>query len=449
MTFLPNSPPGIVWVLGALLVFLVSVFFPFFRPAEEGKKNFVTAPITRGPIVRRILATGTVQPKSVTKVSTQLSGRIAEIFVDFNDAVNDGQVLARLDPASFEARFREAEAHLEVARAELLTRRAERTKAEALRANKIARRSILESELASKSAENSEAEAELGRMRRLSKKAMISESELVAARTRFESSRALLEAAEARLKAQDAEIRAAAADVAIAAARVQNAQALIRQKEAALSEAKVNLERSEIRSPMDGIVLRRDVEVGQTVAASLHAPTLFTLAGDLSQVKLETWVDEADIGSIRRGQKTVFSVDAYPKRSFSGTVRAIHQAPEMLQNVVTYTVIVTAENPGLSLLPGMTAVVYIAIEEESDALRLPNAALRFAPQERSGAAAAPFSDSGEAGKRMTRVWVLGGDKRPLPVDVQTGPADDLFTTLVGSNLKEGDRVITGYTPEPP
>ena len=182
------------------------------------------------------------------------------------------------------------------------------------------------------------------------------------AETDFDSARALREAADAWLEVQDAEILAAGADLEMAEAQLGNAQALIRQREAAADEARVNLERTAIRSPLDGVVIRRDVEPGQTVAASLQAPTLFSLAGDLRSMRVETRVDEADIGRARVAQSVEFRVDAYPERVFTGKVHRIHMAPELFQNVVTYNVLVDAPNPDLALLPGMTALVRITVE---------------------------------------------------------------------------------------
>ena len=201
----------------------------------------------------------------------------------------------------------------------------------------------------------------------------------------------------------------------------------------------MTLRRTEIRAPLDGVVIGRDVEQGQTVAASLQAPTLFTLAQDLARMRVETHVDEADIGRLQVGQNAFFSVDAYPGRRFAGRVTAIRKAPKLLHNVVTYTVLVDADNPDLSLFPGMTAVVRVVVEEVHDAVRIPNAALRFVPSVPPAAA-----EGGSDGEGRVRVWRPGPDGRPQPVWVLTGVSDEHYTVMLQGGLKAGDRLIVGY-----
>ena len=309
-------------------------------------------------------------------ISTQISGQVAEVLVDFNDRVAQGQLLARLDPQTFSARVREAEAALAVARAELVGRDAAVLKAEAQRLQRQGRREVVAAELLSAQARHEEALRSFERAERLAQRGGVSASELLTAETELATAKALLQAAEGQLRIDDAEIDAAAAEVAGARAAADNARATIRQREAALEEASVDLERTLIRAPADGIVIRRDVESGQTVAASLQAPTLFTLAGDLHRMRIDTHVDEADIGRVRVGQLVTFTVDAYPAQRFEGRVTSIRKAPNLVHDVVTYTVLVDAENPDLALFPGMTAIVRIVVEEAADALRVPNAALR-------------------------------------------------------------------------
>jgi len=294
---------------------------------------------------------------------------------------------------------------------------------------------VLKAEAASAAARERKAAGELSRVRLLAKQATISKSELEEAESEFDSARALREAADAWLHVQDAEIRAARADLEMAEAQLGNVEAQIRQRQAAEEEARVNLERTAIRSPLDGVVIRRDVEPGQTVAASLQAPTLFSLAGDLRSMRVETRVDEADIGRVRVGQPVDFRVDAYPERVFSGKVHKIHMAPELVQNVVTYNVLVDAPNPDLALLPGMTALVRITVDEHSDVLLLPNAALRFMPP-------SDWPSMAEPAPGTTRVWRVD-DGGPVPVEVRLGPSDDRSTTVRGGELRAGDQVVIG------
>lgn len=404
-------------------------------PSAPGAAYRVEA-VSRGSIRSEIVATGVVQPETVTQVGTELSGQIAEVAAEVNARVKAGDLLARLDARSFEAGLREARAQLDVARAEQAMHEAAVAKAQALLAAARAGRTVLESEVASVEAQHREARGELERSRRLVERSVISSSELEQVQTGYASARAQAGAATARLAAQDAEIQAAAADVAMARARVANAEAVVRQREASLERAEVALRRTEIRAPVSGVVLRRDVEAGQTVAASLQAPTLFTLAGGLERMQVQTRVDQADIGRVRPGQGAWFTVDAYPGRRFTGRVALVHQAPETFQNVVTYTVVVAAENPGRALLPGMVAVVRVVVDHAVDVLMVPNAALRFAP-------AGGTPPRGGPGEGSTTLWVPGRLGRPQAAAVRLGPSDDCCTALIEGRLREGDAVIVG------
>jgi len=396
-----------------------------------------TEVVDRGSITDVVTAVGTLRPLAVTLVGSQLSGQVSEVLVDVNDSVRHGQLLARLDEQSFRTRVREAEAELEVARAQLLIQQGNLEKAQARLAIDRARWTVLEAEAASAAAEQRRAEGELGRVRSLAARATAAQSELEKAETAFDSAQALRRAADARLQVQDAEIRAAASEVTIAEAQVSNVRALIRQRQAALEDTRLNLERTAIRSPLDGVVIRRDIEPGQTVVVSLQAPTLFSLAGDLRSMRVEARVDEADIGRVRVAQAVEFRVDAYPGRRFPGRVSKIHMAPETLQNVVTYTVVVDAPNSELLLLPGMTALVQISVANYTDALRVPNAALRFSAPPDWGPARPPPTG-------QSRVWVLERGQ-PTPVDLVLGPSDDSYTLIQQGPVEVGDRIAVGWT----
>ncbi len=380
-------------------------------------------------------AVGTLTPLALTNVSSQLSGQVAEVLADFNDAVERGQVLARLDEQSYRARLQEAEAQLEVARSQLLVQRAAVERSRAQLASRKAKRLVLAAEAESAAAHERKAKAGFERARTLVSRSTVSASELEDAQADFDAARALREAADAWLEVQDTEIRAAESDLAMAEAQLGNSEAQIRQHEAAAEEARVNLERTAIRSPLDGVVIRRDVEPGQTVAASLQAPTLFSLAGDLRTMRVETRVDEADIGRVRVGQPVSFRVDAYPERQFSGRVHKVHMAPEIVQNVVTYNVLVDAPNPDLALLPGMTALVRITVETHAGVLRLPNAALRFSPPGDWLTRGSPRPAGPGSG-----AWTSDG---PRPLQVRLGPSDDLATAVEDGELRAGDRVLIG------
>lgn len=413
----------------------------------EATPGYRTTPAERGTITTAVAATGTVNAVVTTEVSSQLSGQVAELLVDFNDVVRQGQPLARLDPQSFDARVREATAELKMAKADVLIRAGAVEKAEADRANARASRTVTEAEAVSAHAEFTEAERELARRRALSRSAVVSESAVEQAETRYKSTRALLRAAQARLQVQDTAILAAEAAAKMAAANLQHARAVVEQKEAALEEAKVDRERTEIRAPLDGIVIRRDVDVGTTVAASLHAPTLFTIAQDLREIKVEAKVDEADIGRMRADQQVTFTVDAYPGRGFAGTVTQIRKAHELFQNVVTYTVMVSAANHDLALFPGMTAIVRITVDEARDVLKVPNAALRFVPTGREAPVAELPAQSGERPGLPGLLWVLNERGEPEPVPVRVGATDSYFSAIVSGAVELGDAVIVAEVRE--
>lgn len=354
----------------AILIFVV------FR--GTGASLFKTVQVTRGDIRSICIATGTVNPITTVLVGTQVSGRVKELYADFNSPVKKGQLIALIDPAPFELQ-------LEQARANLLSARAGLDKARAtLR----------------------EARRNLERKRRLFKNRVIGASEIDAEET----------------------------NRAVAQAQAGLAEAQVAQAEAAYRLAETNLQYTKIVSPVDGIVISRNVDIGQTVAATFQTPTLFSIAQDLGKMQINTNVDEADIGGIRQGQRAEFVVDAYPDLLFTGTVTQVRNAPVVVQNVVTYDVIITVENPDLKLKPGMTANVSIITDTKTGVLRLPNAALRFRPEK---------TPPGFKPQRGQQVWVARGAEAE-PVKVKTGITDGSYSELLEGDLDEGRNVIVGY-----
>jgi HlyD family secretion protein len=313
--------------------------------------DYRLARIERGPLVAAVSATGTLNPVSTVQVGSQLSGQVKEVRADFNTEVRKGQVIARIDPELFELRVKQAQADLQAA---------ESAVAVAIETVKAREAEAAKARLAAE-----EAARDLARKKSLVERAFISGAEL---------DKAGAAADQAREQA-----RAAEAQIAMQRSQVENARAVVKQREATLSQARVDLERTYIRAPVDGTVISRTVDAGQTVAASLQAPTLFAIARDLREMQVETSVDEADVGRLRVGQAVTFAVDAFPRRSFEGKIVQIRKSPQVVQNVVTYTVVVTAANPDLALLPGMTANVRIVIASRDNVLKVPNAALRFRP----------------------------------------------------------------------
>lgn len=325
-------------IAGAALVSLtLGYYFYSSDKNPQGDLEYSATPITRGDIVNMVVTTGKVKAVGMVEVGSQISGQIASIYVDFNSEVKKGQLLAEIDPRTYEGRVKQSEAQLEIAKASVLQQEA------------VLARSI---------ADHAEAKRLLVRQQRLGAASYISESELDRLQTA---------------------LTAAAAQVTIAEAQVANAKASVIQAEASLFQARIDLERCQIRSPVDGIVINRVVEEGQTVAASMTAPVLFTIAQDMSQMQVEASVDEADIGKVQPDQAASFTVEAFPDKRFRGTVTQVRKAANEELNVVTYTVIISADNRDASLLPGMTATVEVITGEKQDVLRVPNMALRFRP----------------------------------------------------------------------
>lgn len=515
-----------VIVIGAVAIYL-------FSESDEESATFRLARIERGPIISTVSSTGTLNAVITVQVGSQVSGQIKELLADFNSEVREDQVIARIDPENFQARVRQAEAELAVSKSNVSTQRAavERAKAELQNARSALDATKAQKEKARIAVED--AKRDLNRKKTLYKGKIISESDIDKAVAVYEQAAAQLNAAEAEEQAQNSLVRSREAALKMAKAQVDYALAQVQQREAALHQSRVDLEHTVIRSPVDGVVIERSVDVGQTVAASLQAPTLFTIAQDLRKMQVDTNVDEADIGRIRVGQRVTFTVDSFPGQEFKGFVKQIRKAPETVQNVVTYTVVVSADNPHLRLLPGMTANVQIVVNERPETLKVANAALRFSPSgvaaEQSKGAVAGGRPGGsgpqQAEKRIRqltealqldegqqeqlkamfararkqiiamrqqgetpeeiraeiqrirarnrgpllqmltpeqrvkyrqfvegravnqvtrgRVWVLGDDGTPTPVDIMIGISDGSFTEVVQGQLEAGQQVIIG------
>lgn len=354
---------------------LILLFAFFLLRANGNRPEYRTEPVTRGDIVAAVSSTGTLNPVTKVMVGTQVSGIIRDIYADYNSRVTKGQVIALIDPESFQAQVEQSRANLSAARADL-------DKAKAALAD---------------------AERTLRRNRELFAKGLISASEADTATTNFDTAKA---------------------QVSAAAARVDQARASLRV-------AETNLRYTRILSPVDGVVISRNVDRGQTVAASFQTPTLFVIARDLTKMQIDTSVDEADIGMVRPGQDAEFTVDAYPGQTFAGKVQQVRIEPITVQNVVTYNAVILVDNLKLLLKPGMTTNVSIITARKSGVLRVPNAAMRFRP---SNDRAAPRDRKGPG------VWVLAGGA-PKPVAVTLGVSDGTYSEVTGGDLRENDQVI--------
>jgi HlyD family secretion protein len=362
-------------------------------------REFATAAVAVAPLIDSVLATGRVRTVSSVDVSSQLSGRIDEVYVDYNDIVSSGDPLARLDPQRFQSRVEELEAALAVAQAELLS---------------------LEASLAGAQAKFEEDNRDYQRKLDLSRNGSVSESALSQARS-------------VKLQSESG-LRTLAASKEIKMATISAAKASLRQ-------AQIDLDRTTIRAPISGIVIKRSIEPGQTVAVSLSAPELFTIANDLSQIEVHARVDEADIGKVRSGQPVNFTVDAYTGQRFEGTVSQIRKAPEISQNVVVYSVVISASNPEEQMLPGMTALVEIITARKDEVLQVPNAALRFemGPWWLREGSERSVPDSTKPG-----VWVVARNGDYDWKSLEIGYTDGEFSEVRAGDIEAGNRVIVGY-----
>lgn len=389
-----------------------------FSRSKNGGVKYKTETASKGDIEALVVTTGTLNPVTIVEVGSQVSGKIEKLHVDFNSTVREGEIIAKIDQSSFLTSVEQNKANYHSAIATL-----EKAKVTLENNNKKYNRAL-----------------------ELFEKNLISYEEKESAETQYLSAKADLQSAEARLKEANSQ----------------------------LDSSKVDLAHTIIKSPIDGIVINREVSVGQTVAASFQAPVLFQIADDLNKMQVECSVDEADIGKVKEDQKVSFTVDAFPEESFTGVVTQVRYSPEVIQNVVTYTTIVEVKNPGLKLRPGMTATVSIVVGEARNALRVPNAALRFTPPLSPAQMSELFEDIGkgreEDGSRnsgadgqtsgrqgpysedqlpalMTSdtplVWVIDENGNPRPIVIKTGVSDNSYKEVIWGMLKEGQQIITG------
>jgi HlyD family secretion protein len=388
-------------IIGVLIVGLIGAgASAYFVTRADTPPQVSTVAVTRGEIVETVMATGTVAAVTTVQVGSQVSGTVAWLGADFNSVVHKGQVIAKLDPSLLEAQLRQSRANLAKAQADVERARVQLT----------------------------DANQKYARAAQLAAKQILARSDLDAATLSVESGEADVHAAQAQLA----------------------------QAEAALYQNEVNVAHAIITAPIDGIVVGRSVDVGQTVAASLQSPTLFEIAADLTKMQVKASVDESDMGRVRAGESVSFTVDAYPDETFTGTVCQVRLQPTVVQNVTTYTSIINVANPDLKLKPGMTASIRILIARRTDALRVANAALRFRPTAAMFAALGsqkPGARSQEPGIRSLEPGVRSQDKavwtysngRLTAVPVRLGLSDGTTTELLDAPIQAGTLVVTGIT----
>lgn len=433
---------GLITLL-VVLILLGAGGFYWYSSNGRGP-SYRTTPVERGELLSTISATGTLNAVVTVQVGTQVSGTIQQLLVDFNSPVKKGMLIARIDPSIFEAKVKQAQADMESAKASVLNQRAAVARAQADLAN--AKANVVRQEVAVRDA----------KIKRDSRVRLFQEGGI--AQEDRDSAQATYDSAIAQLEAAQASVRSAEAALDVTEAQLTAAQAQVRQKQAGVDQAEVDLRNTFIRAPVDGIVVSRNVDVGQTVAASLQAPTLFLIAQDLTKMQVDTNVDEADIGRVALEQEATFTVDSYPGVTFRGRVMQIRQAPQVVQNVVTYNTVVNVANPDLKLKPGMTANVKLLVARRENALLVPNAAFRFrldsgsggSGQGAAGAAGAGARPGGGAGRgaearqgdgSRQRVYVLA-DGKPVERLVKVGLSDGQRTEIL-EGIGEGDAVVIG------
>jgi HlyD family secretion protein len=384
-----------LWIVFLLFVIGLGVGGWWYLGNDQAPVTYVTTQVERGSLSRLVTATGTVNPVSTVQVGSYVSGPIKAIFVDFNSPVTRGQRVAQIDPRPFQVKVKQAEANLVTAQAQV-----------------------------------AKDKADLDFKRQVLKRSHdLFERNLIARQ----------------------EVEASERDYEQAHAQLQLDQARVEQNAAALEEANVNLGYTDITSPVEGIVVARNVDVGQTVAASFQTPVLFLIARDLTKMQVNVSVSESDIGVVTQQQRAFFTVDAYPERQFWGGVIQVRNAPQIVQNVVTYDVVVSVDNADLALKPGMTASISIISAHRDDVLKVPLAALRFRPTrngKRDGHQRPPTASNPQDTMRKQtddrrQVWMQRNGYELTPVPVELGISDETYAELLQGALSEGDPVVTG------
>jgi HlyD family secretion protein len=514
-----------------LVVALVALGGVWYWGDGANAAAYMTTRVERGNLRNTVTATGTLQAVTTVQVGSQASGTLSALYADFNSTVKKGQLLAQLDPSVAQAQVQQARANLAQAQAQVqqartavgqsqagvaqsragvTDARAKAAAAGSTTQNQQAAVAAAEANVSVLKAQLDDAASFLRQEQSLLQSGVIAQREYETAQTSYKTAEARYDQAVAQLRmaqvsaqsqATAGQTQAAAAieqaqaqaqqsqgSVAGAQAQVQNAAAQVEQARAALRLSEINLQHTTITSPIDGVVVSRDVNVGQTVAASLSAPTLFTIAQDLTRMQVIANIDQADIGLVEQAKSVSFTVDAFPGQEFKGTIQQMRLNPQNVQNVVTYNVVIDVSNPEQKLKPGMTADLTVTIDERNDVLKVPNSALRFTPQTTDGqqsrnsngsrrgagqrqnagnangsgdAAATQPGDNPNAQQQggargqfaratepvlpgqLRRVWVLGADGKPAPRRIKVGLSDGSATEVVEGDLREGEVIVTG------
>ena len=407
-------------------------------------EKYLTAEVAIGRIRRTISATGSLQAVSTVEVSSQLSGQIVRLHADFNDTVAQGEALAELDQRGFRARVRQAEASLQMAQETLEIQVAQLDGARGVELEAVTQRKIYSALIEKSRVAHGVAARHLSRTATLVSRGTAAQLMLEDAQSVHDSAAADVMEAEAIAEAHEHVVAYSRAGRQEAEAKLANARAALPLQEATLALANLDLDRSTIRSPIDGVIVGRNVEPGQTVAVDLEAPTLFMIAGDLSEMEIHANIDESDIGEIETGQEATFRVDAFPGVTFDARVSEIRKAAKFVQGVVTYAVILQTSNAAGRLLPGMTSTVRIIVEDIGPVPTLPLAALRFTPDRRT--AVTSNNSLPDDGSRI--VWVLDRYGTPRPRNIRLGTDDGRDVAVLRGSFSQDERVVTGRVPPP-
>src|SRR5262245_14332898 len=456
-----------------VLVIFAAVLGLFFRRQKTSSNEYFTAQVDSGPLRNVVNATGVVQTVVTVQVGSQVSGQVEELYADFNSVVKRGQLLAKLDPRNFQAQVENAEASVAAARARVRS-------GEADQKTQVANVQSAKANLEAARVAKENTAILFQRASELNKSGVASQND-------YDNAKANADSAEAKFQQAQAAVAQVEAQSNASAAQLEQVKAQLQQADADLERAKLNLEYCNIYSPVDGVVISRNIDVGQTIAASLQSPTLFTIANDLTRMQVNANIDEADIGNISDQASVRFTVDAYPNDMFRGRISEIRLNPQTVQNVVTYSVILSIDNPEMKLKPGMTANITITVDQRNNVLKVPNAALRYTPPgvrreelmpERGASAALSDTESGEtaqappknggaapiqlapgqkwdpsqkikfaAPKRTMQrpgvVFVLDALQKPQPRKALLGITDGSATEVISGEIQSGDMVIIG------
>ncbi len=450
------------WVIGVILIIALAAVGGFTFYNSNKKVDYITAKIDKGDIDAVISSTGACNAVITVQVGSQVSGNILELHADWNSKVKTGELVAVIDPAPFQAKVDQANAAVDSAKASVINANASVKKADADIANAQANVINQQANIIKAKSALSDAKVKLTRRVQMQKDGILAQEDLDTAQATYDQAKAGVDVANAQLKAAQDSLDSSKAQRDVIVTQVATANSQVAQQKANLEQAQLDLTHTRIISPVDGTVIARNMDLGQTVAASFSAPTIFNIAKDLTKMQVDASIDESDIGRVKVDQPVTFTVDAFPGQVFMGAVTQIRESATNVSNVITYDVVIKFDNSDLKLFPGMTANVRILTDRQTDVLKMPNAALRFRPADAppaekgkgggggggggkagGGGGGGGKGAAGGRGGGVQTVYLLGDDGKPKPVRARLGLGDGNFVAVTNDAVKEGDVVITG------